>query len=218
MSKYIRSLFSFASSCSLSLGTFFCFALPAAQASHGLMPPTVIFQPIALAVFLAISSFTCPSLSCISVIDNLAPQSAPAPATSVTALFMYMAYNRPFGVGILMSNVIVLSFIVNTIASSSPLNFHPFFIIFVKLNKLYLPVGNKVTSCMVALAISTPCLSHMTPLISAILTAFSLIPLPIVIASDFSASRKLVIPSMCGVLWTVAAVSAIHTFGSINIA
>jgi hypothetical protein len=107
MSKKIRFASLSAGLCSDSLGTFFCFAFPAAHASHGFQLP-VNNQPYSHAALQAMSLSQCPSKLCAFMIGIFAPVLVTVSPVSMLRL-KYIAYNAPFGVGILMSKSIQAS-------------------------------------------------------------------------------------------------------------
>ena len=140
------------------------------------------------------------------------PTTLPPQFTTVSN-FMVHTMVRLF---LLRQSVLLMSCLVNQIALSVPPSFQPSLIIFVRLNRSKAPLGRTVTSRMTARPTWFPCLLQTIPGTSPIRTAFSLAPFPIVIVSFFVASLTFFIPCRCGVLWTVAAESAIHTLGSLR--
>jgi hypothetical protein len=71
--------------CSDSLGTFFCFALPAAHTSHGFQLP-VNNQPYSRAALQVVSLSQCPRKSCAFMIGIFAPVVVAASPVSMLCL------------------------------------------------------------------------------------------------------------------------------------
>ena len=113
----------------------------------------VSFRPNAFVIPLVALSLMCPSLSCtcctilVTCFIKLLLVVV-TPATSSWVHMMHMAYNFPFSVETVMSNLMTYSpsQLIKIKASSVPPNFHPFFKCLEMLNKLNLLSGTKVIS------------------------------------------------------------------------
>ena len=124
----------------LSWSTCSCCAFATVQLLQGLSAPRVIFHSNYSAVCRVAFLLQCPSNWCVFSIliwvpfpmDPLAISSL---VTSPVVL-KHAQYSAPFLVGMMMPNTMVIDPFAIVIALASPLIFHPFWNILVKLHKL----------------------------------------------------------------------------------